>query len=491
VHQPNEQTDPLVRCVAQHIDADGLIAPHTTVLAGVSGGADSVAMLSILRTLSADPARDYRLAVAHLDHALRGDSVSDAAWVADLAGRWSLPCVVRRLDVSRLARRRGQGVEEAARTARLAFFRRQAERIGAGCVAVGHHADDNVETVLYRIVRGTHIRGLGGMAPSRPLASGCALVRPMLRCTRDDIRAYCSRASLEWCSDPTNADVTYRRNFIRHELLPLLREELNPQADQALARLATAAREVAAVLDELAADALAAAQLEEQAGRLVLDAAVLADRPHAVVTAAIRLALVQLGVPLRDIGADRMADLADTLSDQGRAISLPGGFEARRRAGRLILRRRAARVELPGDPWLQPVRLDLTAATALPDGREVLCRVEPYDPQAFADHCANRRPGTELLDADKTGDVLHCGPRREGERFHPLGAPGRQTVGDFLTNLRVPPDRRRGVVCVRDGTGIVYVAPLRIDERVKITSATRRVLRITLAGSAENFFVSG
>ena len=490
MQQPDEQTDPLVSHVAQHIDANRLIAPHATVLAGVSGGADSVAMLSILRTLSAETGRDYRLTVAHLDHALRSDSVSDSAWVADLAGQWSLPCVVRRLAVGRLARRRGQGVEEAARAGRLAFFQREAARIGAACVAVGHHADDNVETVLYRIVRGTHLQGLGGMAPSRPLAGSCELIRPMLCCTRSDIQAYCRRAHLEWRSDPTNAETTYRRNFIRHELLPMLREELNPRADEALGRLASAAREVAAVLDTLAADALAAARLEEHAGRWVLDASALAARPPAVATAAIRLALVQIGVPLREIGADRMADLADVLSNPGQAVSLPGGFEARCHDEKLILQRCDARIERRGDQWPVPVQLDLAAGTPLPDGREIFCRVELYDPQAFAHHCLDHRPGTELLDADKTGDVLHCAPRGEGERFHPLGAPGRQTVGDFLTNLKVPPSERSRVLCIRDAQGIVYLAPLRIDERVKITSATRRVLRISIAGSSREFSVS-
>ena len=490
MRQPDEHADPLVRRVARHVDANGLIAPRATVLAGVSGGADSVAMLSMLRTLSAEPGRAYHLTVAHLDHALREDSAADASWVADLARRWSLPCIVRRFDVGRLARRRRQGVEEAARAARLALFRGEAARIGAASVAVGHHADDNVETVFYRIVRGTHLQGLAGMAPSRRLAPNCALIRPMLCCTRSEIRAYGRRAALRWRTDPTNAQTAYRRNVIRHELLPLLREKLNPQADRALGRLASAARQAAAVLDNLAGEVLASSRLDEGPGRLALDVSALAEQQPAVTSAALRLALVRLGVPLRQVGAERMADLAEILSASGGAVSLPGGFEARCRQGRLLLQRSGVPGERTDANWPEPIRLDLASTTALPDGRQITCRIEPHDRQAFAAHCLDPPAGTELLDADRIGGVLQCGPRREGERFHPLGAPGRQTVGQFLTNLKVHPAARREVVCVRDVRGIVYLAPLRIDERVKVTQATRRILRIAIGPGEKKLPIS-
>ena len=490
MQQPDRQTDPLVRQVARQIDANRLIAPGATVVAGVSGGADSVAMLSILRELSAEPTRAYQLQVAHLDHALRPGSGADGAWVFDLAREWSLPCTVRRFSVARYARRRGQGLEEAARAARLDFFRELSARTGASCVAVGHHADDNVETVLYRIIRGTHLQGLGGMAPSRALGEACQLIRPMLCCTRGEIQAYCQRAGLQWLTDATNAETTYRRNFIRHELLPMLRENLNPRTDQALERLAAAAREVSDVLGDLGRDALDKALIQEQPGLLELDASVMAGFGPAVTGAAIRLALVRVGVPLRHIGSDRMADLGGILSRAGGAVPLPGGFEGRSHDGRFILQRCPGRADRADDDWQVRVQTDLTDPTDLPDGRQVRCHIQPHDPDVFAEHCRQRPPGTELLDADTTEPVLYCGPRGEGERFHPLGAPGRQTVGDFLTNLRMPPALRREVLCIRDARGLVYVAPLRIDDRVKITPDTRRVLRISVSDPAEKFSIS-
>lgn len=479
---PIEQSDPFVAAVRRAIDARGLIAPGAGVVVAVSGGADSVALLSALRTLSAERGRGYRLTVAHLNHRLRDAANVDAAWVADLARAWSLPCATRRFDVARWARRRGQGIEEAGREARLAFFRRQAARVRASCVAVGHHADDNVETVVYRIVRGTHLRGLAGMVPSRPLTDDVSLVRPMLDCTRADIEAYCARAGLTWRTDASNAETAYRRNFIRHELLPLLREKLNPQTGAAVLRLASAARDAAELIDHQACEAFETSLRQYEGGGLALDAAVLSAFPPVVRAAAIRAALERLGAGLRQVGADRLADLVDVLIGARPAVDLPGGFEARRRDGLLILQRRPAGEEqLPA--WDAPVALDLSGRTVLPDGRTIACCILPNDPQAFAEHCRLRPPGVEMIDADQVSAVLHCAPPARGAKFHPLGAPGRQTVSDFLTNLKLPPEQRATVLSISDEAGIVYLAPLRIADRAKVTPQTRRVLEVRLVGA--------
>ena len=479
MNESAEQTDPLVSRVGRTIDAHRLIGPRARVLVGVSGGADSVALLSVLRALSADPAREYRLIVAHLDHGLRDAGADDAAWVGELARAWSLPCVTRRFDVGRWARRRRQGLEEAGREARLAFFRSQAALAGAHCVAVGHHADDNVETVLYRIVRGTHVRGLAGMAPSRRLDGERTLVRPLLDCTRRDIEAYCGRMNLAWRTDETNAETVFARNFIRHDLLPLLREKLNPQADAALLRLAAAARDAAELIDQQADEALRVATREHRADRLALDAAALCAYLPVVRAAAIRRALERLGAPLRQVGADRMAELIDALDGAGGGVDLPGGFQVRRQAVLLVIQR-CPQGPIDQDSWDGPVALAVPGRTALPDGREILCTVRPYDADAFAEHCRLRPPGVELLDAEAAGPVLRAGPRADGERFDPLGLGGRQTVGDFLTNMKIQSPQRRRAVCVRDETGIVYLAPLRLADRVKVTRATRRILEIRI-----------
>jgi len=477
-------SDPLVGVVATFIDARRLLVPRSAVVVGVSGGADSVAMLAVLRELAREDERAYRLTVAHLDHALREESAADAAFVADLAEQWSLPCICERRDVAAEARDRGEGLEQAGRTARYEFLRDAAAAAGADRVAVAHHADDNVETVLYRIVRGTHLRGAAGIPASRRLGrSPVTLIRPMLACRREEIEAFCRRAGLTWREDATNADTRLRRNFIRHELLPLLRERLNPRADEAVLRLAAAAAEAEGVLAELAAAALGRATREADEGCLVLDAAILAQEPPAVRACAVRQALEHLGAPMRSVGADRIAELAELPCGGGPSgVSLPGGYEARREAGEVILERSPV-----PPPAAEAIVLDLGGETILPDGRRIVCRTEVFDSAAFVRHCTDPPDGLEMLDADVVRGRLLCRPRRDGDAFVPLGCPGRQSVGDFLTNLHLPRRRREHVRCISDELGIVYVAPLRIDDRVRVTPRTQRVLQIRFGAESDAF----
>ncbi|MDY6913038.1 MAG: tRNA lysidine(34) synthetase TilS [Planctomycetota bacterium] len=469
--------DAFVEAAGRFIDRKNLIAPKSGIVAAVSGGADSVAMLAAMRELAAESGRAYRLTVAHLNHTLRDGSDADAEFVAGLAERFSLPCIIERCDVAGESQRTGQGIEQAARMLRYKFLREAAERVKASYVATGHHADDNVETILFRIVRGTHLRGLAGMPVSRRLGdSDVLLVRPLLECRRSELQAYCLRLGLNWRTDPTNADTGYRRNFIRHKLLPTLRDRLNPRTDEALIRLAAAAKQADGFVSELADKLLAEATRRQGENRIVLEAAVLAEGAPLLRQYAMRSALERLGAALRMIGADRLAELADLAEAEGSsAVTLPAGFIARRDGEEVIIES-AGRQHSPLPEAV--IAINCPGSSSLADGREVSCRIEPLDRAAFESHCRNHPSGVEMLDADLVSGQLICRPRRDGDAFVPLGAPGRQTVSDFLTNLKLPPQQRERVRCICDEIGVVYFAPLRIDDRVKVRPSTRRVLHI-------------
>jgi len=474
------------RAIGEFIDRNALVPPGARVLAGVSGGADSVALLSALREISGNPGRDYRLTVAHLNHGLRRSADGDERFVRRLAGQWELPCVVERCDVRALAAERSVGIEEAARDARYGFLERVACDAGAKYVAVGHNADDQVETVLFRIVRGTHLRGLAGMPAQRELGhSGTFLIRPLLDMTRDRIEAYCRERGLHWRTDETNADVGYARNFIRHELLPLIRRRLNPRADEAILRLAGTGKEAHLSLGEIAAEAMRRAAPVEplESGCLRVLVEPLCGQPFAVQAYVLRTACEALSLPIGSLSAAHVEQLRELLlTDLPGSCSLPGGWEARREGGVLVFQQQGRSSDRI--PWA-PVSLKYPGTTELLDGRRVLCNSEPLDEKAFADHCRTRPPGVELFDADQVQGALVCRPRRDCDVFVPLGAPGRQTVSDFLTNAKVPPAERDRVLCICDELGIVYLAPLRIDHRVRVTERTRRVLRIELTAPEE------
>lgn len=471
------QPDPLLANVAAFIDAADLIPPRATVVVGVSGGGDSVALLSILRELGRSSRRRWRLIAAHLNHQLRGGADEDEAFVRDLARRWRIELVVERIDVRKLARERGAGIEEAARDARYDFFLRAGRSSSATVVAAGHHADDNVETVLHRLARGTHLRGLAGMPPRRPLDQhgDLLLVRPLLQVRREQIEDYLKRHRLKWRTDPTNVDTHFQRNLIRHELLPVLRK-LNPQADAAILRLARSAGEVESYLAARGRAALAYCQVDQANPGLGLAAERLAELGDVVGRIALRAELERLRLPMAAVTARTLEELAALASGRKRAVNLPGGLVARRLGPAIVFEPAAP----PPPPSLEAIELACPGRTRLPDGRVIVCRVEPFSPQVLERHRQVHRLGVELLDADKVHGPLVCRTRRSGDVFHPLGNRGRKSVSDFLTDLKLPQPQRAQVLCVCDRDGIVYLAPLRIAHRVRLGDSARRVIRLEL-----------
>jgi tRNA(Ile)-lysidine synthase len=219
-----------------------------TVLVAVSGGGDSVALLRAMAALKTGG--QGRVCVAHLNHQLRAGADEDERFVVELSRRLGLTCEVQRAAVKRLADESGDGVEAAARSARYRFLQDAAGRLGARFVATAHTADDQAETILHRIIRGTGVRGLAGMARVRPLGHA-SLMRPLLGVRHAELTAYLDALGQPYRHDPSNADRHFTRNRIRHELLPRLCRQFNPGAVEALVRLATLAGETQAVIDRL------------------------------------------------------------------------------------------------------------------------------------------------------------------------------------------------------------------------------------------------
>jgi len=237
----------LIERVAETIRRHGLLRGVRCVLVGVSGGADSVALLAVLRELAGrfdavgPSGAAWRVAAAHLNHGIRAAAEADARFVQALCESWQVECVVGVADVPAEAKRTGESIESAARRVRYEFLAATAERADAQAVAVAHHADDNAETVLHRALRGTGLAGLAGIPVERPLGK-LRLIRPMLHGRRDEIEQFLTARNLSWREDETNRHLDHRRNVLRHQLLPLIRERINPRAADALLRLAEQAQ---------------------------------------------------------------------------------------------------------------------------------------------------------------------------------------------------------------------------------------------------------
>jgi tRNA(Ile)-lysidine synthase len=444
--------------VARLAVARGFARPGRPLVVAVSGGADSIFLLHALAATGA------RLHVAHLDHGLRGErGAEDARFVAEAARALSLPLVSDRVSVPELRARRGGSIEEVARRARYDFLARVARTIGADRVALGHTADDQAETVLFRLLRGAGPRGLRGMPRSRRIRHGSAIrvVRPLLRVRRCEIEATLAERGIAWRDDETNADLSLARNWIRRVVLPAL----SVRGGDPVPRLLALARCAARAMRSLDAHARRLATGDGSA----IDAALFASASPALREAILRRLARSAGAT-RAPGRrtqDRVATLAQPTARTGAAVSLGADAFAIReplaiRAARAVAPSFAADVPLrvPGET---PIPAGVLEASIAPLG-------EP--PRGLS-------PFEAVIDADRAGADLVVGAARAGDRLRPLGAPGGKPLRRLFTDWKVPAGRRPDVPIVRraDG-GIVWVVGHRIADDVRVTGETKRVLRL-------------
>ena len=462
--------------------------PSQPLVAGISGGADSLALMVGLQALG------YDLIVAHLDHGLRADSESDADFVAALAAARGLRFVRARLDVGAAARAAGQSLEEAAREVRYRFLFRQAEAHGAQAVAVAHHADDQVETVLMHFLRGAALPGLSGMDFRRVIPAWhptLPVVRPLLGIWREVIEAFVAEAGLTPRVDASNQDTTYFRNRLRHELLPTL-ETYNPRVRQVLRRMAEVLGEEDSFLDALAAEAWEACLREQTEARVELNRYNFIALPTALQRRVLRRAIGALHPDLRDVGFEVLElGLAFAAEPpESREIDLAARLSLALVGDVLIVKEWDA--DLP--EWDQPLLpkesaqavLDIGEPVMLQNGWRIEAALLAEALEDTAARFADMDGSKAYLDADTLSLPLLVRGRKMGERWQPLGMGGQhQTLQDFLVNEKIPAHLRDRWPLVCSGGEVVWAAGLRPAEGCKVTEGTRRVLHLRLIRSGE------
>lgn len=469
-----------VKELQNNIERHRLFGPGDRVVVGVSGGGDSIALLHGLVHLGRLEGWRLFLHVAHLHHGIRGaEADADEQFVRDTAASLHLPCTVERIDVPAEARRSGLSLEEAARFCRYLFFERVCRQINASVVAVGHNADDNAETVVQRLFRGTALRGLAGMRPRRPLSpsSNIYLARPMLNLRREAIRAFLTKQGIACREDSTNDAAKATRNRIRRELMPLIESIINPQAVDAIQRLAEHAAALHDHLEETAQRMLASLIVHEGDGEVVLDAAALTKKRWIVQTEVIRQAVHMLTPHEQSLSFRHLSAVAELAADtaSGKSLDLPGGIRASKSYNKLVLARSHAGAAV------ESVELPLTVpgqTVLVPYGLELEATVETLEGPASEAIQTRKPPNEEWLDWDVIAPPLVVRGRRPGDRFWPLGMSADKRLAEFLLDHKVPKEERDRVAVLCDQKGPLWVIPLRIDQRARLTERTRRVLRL-------------
>lgn len=486
----------LVKRVRDTIERYDLLPSGEPVIVGVSGGPDSLCLLHVLRRLAGD--YGLTLHVAHLNHRIRGaEANADAAFVADLAAEWGLPCTVAVRDVPALARRHKLAIEEAARQARYTFLAQVAGQVGARTVAVGHNADDQAETVLMHFLRGAGLAGLRGMLPQTPLSGyrlleigvgrRLLLVRPLLETPRAEIEAYCAEHGLRHRFDRSNLDTTYFRNRLRHELIPYL-ETYRSNVREVIRRTARVAADDYALLREVLEDAWAGVTQATDDQAVVFDLAGWRALPLSLQRATLREAVHRLRRNLRNINFCHIEDAATVAREKrtGAVASLPQGLRLTVGYETLTVAKGDYR-PLPLDwPALlaESLPLALPGRTLLPGPAGWQVEAQWLSPDELPpDWAINPDPWQAFLDAGVVGEGLALRRRRPGDRFQPQSMGGRsKSLSDFLINVKVPAAWRDWVpLVVSDDGCILWVAGWRLDERARVTPETRRVLRLRFA----------
>ncbi len=465
------------------IKANGLFGSADKILLAVSGGGDSTALLYAMCALKADSVLGGDFVCAHINHQLRGtEAEQDEEFVIAQAGRLNLPITTRRLDVRGFARRNKLSIETAARKLRLESLLDIAKVNNCNCIATAHQKNDNAETILQRLVRGTGIRGLGGIWPVRVFTGDVRFVRPLLCVRRDEIIEYLERRNLKWRQDHTNADCTYRRNYIRHRLIPALQRDCSGPIVEQLSELAQSARRFYSLVCSCAEKVWR--QLADSSGdSLKLDLNNFLTQPVPVRIELVRRSLTTIGCGERDLTQghyERILQLSQqNISDK--RIELPNGFVVWREYGKLVFSQ-AQRSFLPGAQINKSARVEVPGQTRFGNYliEATVLDAKNHNVKKFK---AEKSSFIEWFDLDKVKQPLVARFRQNGDRFWPLGMAREKKVGKFLTAAKVPPELRQRLLIVTDSEKIIWVWPIRISEKARITSETRKILQLQITDS--------
>lgn len=413
----------------------------------------------------------FELCVAHLDHGLRADSGIDAEFVAASASERGLVIHTQRVDIGEYARRAGLSVEAAGRERRYRFLEEIMEASGSRFIATGHHASDQAETVLMRMLRGSGTRGLAAMEPIR---DGHHL-RPLLQFERRTVIEYAELRGLEFRQDPTNTDTRFLRNRIRHRLLPLLESEYNPGLTRILNHTAAVLRDEDDALGRASQTALETVVCVQEGKKIILAVPPLLRYHIAVQRRVLRQLLADLSAGETEVGFEAVERLVDLAHDRSRGIvHLGADLSAQHSSEWMVIR--------DGSPSLIEASVQLPGITRVAE-RDLTVEARFLPASSMDDVRPLLGPWRAVLDADEIG---HCGlslrSPREGDRMQPLGMTGSKKISDLLVDEKWPRLLRDEVVLVTRGEQIAWAAGLRIGQPFRVTPTTKQLLFLEISG---------
>lgn len=449
-----------------------MLEPGYKVVVGVSGGADSLALLHILSQMQ--NSIPITLYVAHVNHGLRdGAAREDADFVEAIAKEWDFEFFLKEAQVSKLSKKWGISEEQAGRRVRYEFFEEVRRLVDGDKIALAHHRDDQAETILHNIIRGTGLAGLSGMKPVRDEF----IIRPLLEVSRQEIEDYCHVNDLKYRTDHTNDEIIYTRNRIRHKIIPMIEEEFNPNFVNGLVRMGDMLRDDDEFLLDYSKKVFhKIGKYKENEVRISLSD--FNDYHRSIRGRILRYGLELIKkdlVGIHNAHIDGIMDLALN-SDVGSTLDLPDDIKIRRDYSYLVLSIGQDiisddvdsafdfeyQLKVPGKISISKLKIELSVD-----------EVGKVDVLNNGSRCI-------YIDEDAVHDGLYVRNRRNGDRFRPLGMTGTQKLKDFFIDNKIPRHLRDSIPLVVDKDDIVWIAGYRMSEDYKVTSKTKRLLKLRI-----------
>ena len=469
----------MLKVVRKTIADNRLLRSGEYVLAAVSGGPDSVALLRVLEILAGE--YSLKIAVAHLNHCLRGeDAERDEEFVRILCRQKNMAFITKRVDIRERQKRTGKSMEEVGREERYRFLYETAGECGAEKIATGHHRDDQAETFFINLLRGAGLEGLRGISPIRDNR----LIRPLLYVGRSEILEFLNREGLSYRTDNSNSDPVFLRNSIRNWLLPELKKRYNPRLMEGIARTAEIIRIEDDYMLNVVRQLVISWGISAGDGEVSIPLADFSQQHQAVQARIVKFLLEGMTASQNGIGyshIEAILGLCRKKDIRCRRLDLPFGIVVEKAADVLKIGKMAGQRVLSLASRIEAgsfeIEVKIPSTINLP-GIKRNVRVERIDEPEFCE--VRNRPETAFMDYDCIQPPLFIRNWRHGDRIDLLGLGGRKKLKKYFIDRKIPSALRGGIPLLVDAQSVIWIAGERISQRVRITEKTKKVLKIEL-----------
>lgn len=464
----------MIEKVINTIKCNNMFEVNDKVVVALSGGPDSICLLHILHTLKDEI--NISIVAAHVNHCLRGEAAdNDEMYVKKICEELGIQCFVKREDVHRISKERGISCEMAGREVRYQFFEEVLHKINGNKIAIAHNANDQAETVLMRILRGTGLEGLVGIRPVRDNI----FVRPIINLTRDEIENYCDINKLNPRIDKTNFENIYTRNKIRLELIPYIQKNFNSDVIEVLNRFSDTVKVDNEYINNVAKEKYNEySEISEE--KIILKGQLFKEH-EAILTRVIRIAIKNIKGNLNNLEKNHIYDIIDIQKKStGKYIMLPSGIRVTNNYGDIYVYKEEKKHKV--QKINKEVELNLLEENVVTNHK---LKITLDIIKSKEDIKFDKNPLIKYFDYDKIKGVIKLRYRKNGDKFMPFGMSGSKKLKDLFIDLKIPKERRDSIPLITFGDDIAWIVGYRISDKFKINKDTKSILKIKIEREEE------